>query len=87
MAEGTTYYAIIRDGASVVSPSGLARRTFTSEGRVDEALRSNLTWQRDSAIYEWERGEELGVELIEISEDEAQNLIERFRAKWAEQDS
>jgi hypothetical protein len=87
VAEGPTYYAIVRDHESAASPSGLARRTFTPEGRLDETLRHDFTWQRDSAIYEWERGEEMGAELIEISEDEAQALIERFREKWAQRES
>jgi hypothetical protein len=41
---------------------------------------------RDSAIYEWERGEEMGTELIEISEVEAEALVERFREKWGAED-
>jgi hypothetical protein len=36
-------------------------------------------------IYEWERGEELGTSLVEISEAEAERLIEGFRQKWGEQ--
>jgi hypothetical protein len=87
VAERTTYYAIVSDHASATAPSGLARRTFTPDGRLDETLRHDFTWQRDSAIYEWERGEEMGVELVEISEDQARALIERLRDKWAQQDS
>jgi hypothetical protein len=75
------YYAIIRDGDHPENPSGLARRTITPEGRLDETLRSDLSWMRDSAIYEWERGEEMGADLVQISEAEAQNLIDRFRVK------
>ena len=37
---------------------------------------------RDSAIYEWEHGEEMGADLVEISEAEAERLIEGFRQKW-----
>ncbi len=85
MAENVTYYAIIR-GALGNRPVGLARRTLTPEGRLDEAIRRDLSWERDSGIYEWERGEELGAELVEISEAEATELIERFRAEWGEPD-
>jgi len=77
------YYAIVRDGDTPTRPSGLARRTFTAQGRLDETLRGDLSWGRDSAIYEWERGEEMGASLIEISEAEAEALIERFREKWS----
>jgi hypothetical protein len=76
------YYAIVRDGDAPDHPSGLARRTFTAQGRLDETLRYDLSWRRDSAIYEWERGEETGATLAEISEREALQLIERFREKW-----
>jgi hypothetical protein len=77
------YYAILREGDASAEPSGLARRTFTPEGRLDETLRRDLSWGRDSAIYEWERGEEMGARLVEISEAEAGALVERFREKWS----
>jgi len=82
LTENIVYYAIIRDGDAPDQPSGLARRTFTSQGRLDETLRGDLSWGRDSAIYEWERGEEMGATLVEISDVEAGELIERFREKW-----
>lgn len=78
------YYAMIRDGRSAATASGLARRAFTAAGRLDEALRADLSWDRDSAIYEWERGEDLGPDLVKISAAEAEALIERFRVKWGE---
>ncbi len=84
MSEETKYFAVLGQGRSVADPSGLARRTFTAEGRLDESLRRDLTWVRSSEIYQWERGENFGPELVEISEDEAEALIERFRRKWAE---
>jgi hypothetical protein len=85
VTENILYYAILRDGDTPNRPSGLARRASTPEGRLDETLRRDLTWKRDSAIYEWERGEEMGTELVEISEAEAGQLIERFREKWSQE--
>ena len=85
MTENISYYAILRDGDTPDRPSGLARRTSTPEGRLDETLRRDLTWKRDSAIYEWERGEELGTELVGISAAEAAELIERFRERWSQE--
>jgi hypothetical protein len=82
--ENTTYYVIVGVGDSPNEPVGLVRRTFTPEGRLDEALRKNLTWERDTAIIEWEYGNLVG-ELAEINEAEAQALIERFREKWGAQ--
>jgi hypothetical protein len=85
VTENISHYAILRDGDTPDRPSGLARRTSTPKGRLDETLRRDLTWKRDSAIYEWERGEELGAELVEISAAEAAELIERFREKWGQE--
>ncbi len=82
MDEQTVYYAIIGVGRNPADPSGLARRRFTEEGRLDEALRRDLTWQRDAAIIEWEYGNLVG-ELVQISEAEANELIEGFREKWS----
>jgi len=78
------YYAIVSSGRTAQTPSGIARRRIEADGPIDEALRRDLTWQPDSAIVEWEYGD-VGAELVEISEAEAERLIERFREKWGEQ--
>jgi hypothetical protein len=82
VTDNTVYYAILRGGDTPAQPSGLARRTYTPQGRLDETLGGDLTWHRDSAIYEWERGEEMGADLVEITEAEAETLIEQFRETW-----
>jgi hypothetical protein len=79
------YFAIVRDGDSPEHPSGLARRTMTRQGRLDETLRRDLTWKRDSAIYEWERGEEMSTDLVEISSAQAERLIQGFHQEWGAQ--
>lgn len=84
MAEAVTYYAIVGYGRTPQNPSGLARRTAGSDGQIDEALRRDLTWQRDAAIIEWEYGD-AGADLVEISEADALELIERFREKWGQE--
>ena len=81
MAEDISYYAIVGVGRTVLRPSGLARRTYTPAGPVDEALRRDLSWEPDSAIVEWEYGE-LGSDLVEISESAAERLIAGFRVLW-----
>lgn len=82
MTENVRYYAIVGAGRTAKAPSGLARRRSRADGQVDEALRSDLTWQPDSAIIEWEYGE-VGADLVEISENAAEQLIADFRAAWA----
>jgi hypothetical protein len=74
-------YYVIMGGPGGRGASGLARRTYAEAGPADETLRRDLSWQPDSAIVEWEYGD-LGAELIKISEPEAENLIQAFRARW-----
>jgi len=83
MSETVTYYEIIlADGSD--NPAGLARRRRSDHGAVvDEMLRRDLSWQADSVIVEWNRGDSVE-ELREISADEAAGLVERFRRRWAE---
>ena len=82
--EAVKYYAIVGYGRTVQNPSGIARRTTSADGPIDEALRRDLTWQRDSAIIEWEYGD-AGADLVQISESEAQALMERFRERWSQE--
>ena len=84
MDEQIVYYAITGIGRNPTDPSGLVRRRFTEKGRLDEALRRDMTWQRDTAIIEWEYGNSVG-DLVQISEPEANELIERFREKWSQE--
>jgi hypothetical protein len=81
MSDEVKYYAIVGSGRTAQNPSGIARRTFSPNGPIDEALRRDLTWQRDAAIAEWEYGD-VGAELVEVSEADAAELIARFREKW-----
>jgi hypothetical protein len=81
VAEEAKYYAIIGAGRTAQTPSGLARRRYAFGGPIDESLRRNLTWGPDSAIIEWEYGE-VGGDLVEISEESADRLIELFRLTW-----
>jgi uncharacterized alpha-E superfamily protein len=80
--EKITYYAVVGESRTIENPSGLVRRRHASTGPVDESLTRDLSWTFTDAIYQLERGENFGPELVEISEDEAEGLIERFREKW-----
>ena len=85
MTDEIKYYAIIGRGRRSSDPTGLARRVVLRDGIIDESLRRDLTWGHTNAIVEWNRGEEITRDLVEISEAEAQALIERFREKWRQQ--
>jgi hypothetical protein len=78
-----TYYAMIDDESTRDRPAGIVRRLDDyDEGFVDEGLHRDLGWHRTSVIVEWERAESTD-DLIEVSEDEANRIIERFRARWS----
>ena len=81
MTEKPEYYAIIDYRATREDPAGIARRRpLETGGFRDEALDRNMNWQFTPVIVEWERAESTD-DLVEISEDEAERIIERFRAK------
>jgi hypothetical protein len=85
MADEVTYYAVVSGDGTSSDPSGLARRRrLQAGGFVDEALRRDLTWGHTSAIVEWKR-DAMDFSLVEISEPDAAQLIERFRERWAAQ--
>ena len=82
MPEKVTYYAVVGEDRTIGNPSGLVRRRHAAGGPVDESLARDLSWSFTDAIYQLERGENFGPELMEISEDEANVLVERFRETW-----
>jgi hypothetical protein len=82
MTDQIRYFAIVGRGRTADNPSGLARRKSVDNDLIDESLRRDFTWANTTAIVEWDRGEELSRDLVEISEVDAQTLIEQFREKW-----
>ncbi|HEY0716773.1 MAG TPA: hypothetical protein VGD68_04085 [Streptosporangiaceae bacterium] len=84
MSEEIIYYAVVGTGRTAAEPSGLARRRHSPDGPVDESFTREGSWQFTNAIYQHERGENFGPDLVEISAEEAAGLVERFRLRWAE---
>ena len=85
MSDRVKYYAVVSESRTVQNPSGLVRRRYLHTGGFeDEALQRDLTWGHTSAIVEWNR-DVMDFGLVEISEAEAQALIERFREKWGQE--
>lgn len=81
-----TYYAIIDYRSTREEPAGIARRrALSSGGFQDEALNRAMEWEFTPLIVAWKRAEATD-DLVEISEEEAQRIVEHFRAKWAGQD-
>ena len=86
MAEKTTYYAMLIGDRAPDNPSGVARRRIIEDGGIrDEALGRDLTWIHNPGLVAWERGD-LTTTYVEISEEEANRIVEGFRARWRAQE-
>jgi hypothetical protein len=82
MADKVIYYAVVNDLSSRDRPAGLFRRTYTEAGGLrDEAFTRNLIWKNSSTLVSAERGD-LENDFIEITEDEASQLMEQLRGRW-----
>jgi hypothetical protein len=80
MPDKVTYYAVVNDLSNRERPAGVFRRTYTEDGgRHDEAFTRNLIWERSWLLVSTERGD-LVNEFIEITEDEANQIVARIRA-------
>jgi hypothetical protein len=80
MPDKVTYYAVVNDLSSRERPTGVFRRTYTEDGgKLDEAFTRNLTWERSWLLVSAERGD-LVNEFVEITETEANEIVERIRA-------
>jgi hypothetical protein len=82
MPDKVTYYAVVNDLSSRDRPAGLFRRTyFETGGRRDEAFTTSLVWERSATLVSAERGDTEN-KFIEITQDEANQLMEQLRARW-----
>jgi len=80
MPDKVTYYAIINDLSRRDRPTGVLRRTYTEDGgKLDEAFTRNLIWEFSPSLVSAERGDLLN-EFVEITEDEANQIVDRIRA-------
>jgi hypothetical protein len=81
MPDRVTYYAVVNDLSSRDQPAGVFRRIYTEDGgRRDEAFTRNLVWERSASLLSAERGD-LQNDFIEITENEANQLVDRIRAR------
>ena len=61
-------------------PRACSGASTPNGGRLDEAFTRNLIWERSWLLVSAERGD-LVNEFIEITEDEANQIVERIRAR------
>jgi hypothetical protein len=78
MSVKVTYFAIVDDYSSREEPAGVLRRTETDDRQNDEQFGHDLEWTYSPLLYSYERGN-LDNKLYEISEDEANRIVERIR--------
>jgi hypothetical protein len=78
MTTKITYYAIVDDLSSRAEPAGVLRRIEHENGERDEAFTRSLEWKRSASLYSYERGNR-DAEFYEITEDEANQIVERIR--------
>lgn len=86
MPDDVTYYAIVDELSSRERPAGVFRRTYFQDGGMeDEAFGRDMAWGRSWLLASAERGD-LANDFIEISKDEADQIVERFRRSAAGQE-
>jgi hypothetical protein len=79
MPDRITYYAIVNEFSSREKPAGVFRRTyFEAGGKRDEAFCRDMSWERSWLLVSAERGDTAN-DFVEISEEEASQIVARFR--------
>ena len=78
MAEKITYFGIVDELSSREHPGGVLRRIQDAAGQEDQAFTRDLKWEFSPLLYSYERGDGDN-QIYEISEDEANRIVERIR--------
>ncbi len=74
------YFALLRDGGTAETASGLVRRIHTKPRPTDEAIGRDLEWHPTEYLYLYWLGHN-DREHVEVSAEFAAQLLERWRAK------
>ena len=83
MDEEVTYYALIDAFSSRGQPGGVLRRVAGERGKVDEVFSRDLAWESSPLLHGAERGDTM-FDFIEITEEEANQIVARIRAEAAQ---
>jgi hypothetical protein len=84
MADTITYYALIDDFSSRAQPGGVLRRVQRDLGHTDEVFSRDLTWDASPLLRAAEHGDTM-FDFVEITENEANEIVARIRAEAAAQ--
>lgn len=80
MPDRVIYYAVVNEMGGRDQPAGVFRRVYADGGRSDEAFTRNLKWEHSASLVSAERGD-LENDFVEITEDEASQIVARIRAE------
>jgi hypothetical protein len=87
MPDAVTYYAIVNEFSSREKPAGVFRRTYFEDGGMDdEAFGRDMQWGRSWLLASAERGDTAN-DFIEISKEEADQIVDRFRRQFGATES
>lgn len=81
-APAVQYFALLRDGGTAETASGLVRRTHTTPMPTDEAIGRDLEWHPTEYLRLYRLGHNDQAH-VEVSAEFAVQLIEAWRTKWA----
>lgn len=81
-----TYYALVNQFSSRERPGGVIRRVRDDKGQKDQAFTRNLKWEHTALLYSYQRGNGDN-DLYEISEEEANQIVDRIRQTVTSRDS
>lgn len=74
------YFALLRDGGTAETATGLVRRTHTTPAPTDEAVGRDLLWHPTDYLRLYRLGHN-DQDHVEVSAQFAGELIERWRAQ------
>lgn len=80
------YFALVDDGGTPEDAGGLVRRIHTRPAPTDESIGRDLLWHKTEYLRRYYLGHN-DQDHVEVSEEFANQLIERWRAKWAAEDA
>jgi hypothetical protein len=80
-----TYYALLAAGRTRDNPAGMVRRTHTTPP-TDEVFSRDLTWQPTAYLACCQLGY-YDSEHVEITEQEANAILDGWRTRWPREDA
>lgn len=84
MSVPATYYALLPGDRTPDDPGGILRRTHT-EPPIDEAFGRDMQWHPSEYLRRYYLGHN-DVDHVEIDEESAKSILDRWCAEWTEED-